>query len=72
MHSGDRINGSCFDAWDREELERQQGLRCKSRNPGRENRQGGRKPRLFYTSLTCPWLHGPKEEWALSWVTVFE
>lgn len=39
MHSGDRINGSCCDAWDGEELERQQGLRCKSRKRGPAGRQ---------------------------------
>lgn len=57
MHSEDTINGSGFDARDGEELERQQGLRCKSR---KREPAGGRKPGCFTLHSACPWLHGPK------------
>lgn len=52
MHSGDTISGSGFDAWDGEELKRQQGLRCKSR---KRELAGGRKPGGFTLHLL---VHG--------------
>lgn len=62
MHSGDRINGSCFDAWDGEELERQQGLRCKSRKRGPAGRQE--------TPAVLHFTHLPMASWSKGWHSV--